>query len=248
MTANKLVGTQILGKSLRKTGLFDLHSAGLLAKWPMVGFFLFLFGSLVFAGLSYNLVAHGPLLAWDHAIANTLPAIGLKSPAFVKTIMDSGFYLGKEGVMVIGILLGITFILKRWWQELTMLAIGMAGASMLFYSLTALFDRTRPPTQIWIMVNLPGFPSGHAVSAVALFGLLAYFFAPKMRTSFWKTFVVAAALFIIVFIGFTRVFTAGHYLTDVLAGYAVGIAWSGAAYTLIELFFQKRRNQNVKKE
>jgi undecaprenyl-diphosphatase len=162
--------------------------------------------------------------------------------------MDSGFYLGKEGIMVIGILLGITFILKRYWQELAMLAIGLSGASSLFYALTALFDRARPPTQIWIMVNLPGFPSGHAVSTFVLFGLLAYLIAPKMRSTFWKVVVVLAAVFIIAFVGFSRVFTAGHYLTDVLAGYSVGIAWSAAAFTLIEIYFQKRRRQNAKKE
>ncbi|HEX7434718.1 MAG TPA: phosphatase PAP2 family protein, partial [Anaerolineaceae bacterium] len=60
--------------------------------------------------------------------------------------------------------------------------------------------------------------------------------------------VILLATFIIVFVGFSRVFTGGHYLTDVLAGYAVGIAWSGLAFTLIEIYFKKRRSQNVKKE
>ena len=96
MSSNKLVATQIQDQPLRKNVIPDLRTAGLLAKWPMIGFILFMFGSLVFAGLTFNLLAQGPLLAWDHEIANTLPAIGLKSPAFVKTIMNSGFYLGKE--------------------------------------------------------------------------------------------------------------------------------------------------------
>jgi undecaprenyl-diphosphatase len=60
--------------------------------------------------------------------------------------------------------------------------------------------------------------------------------------------VAATALLIILFVGFSRIFTGGHYLTDIIAGYAVGLAWSGGIYTLIELFFQRRRNRNVKKE
>jgi membrane-associated phospholipid phosphatase len=40
----------------------------------------------------------------------------------------------------------------------------------------------------------------------------------------------------------------GHYLTDILAGYAVGIAWSALIYTLIEKFFQGRRKRNVREE
>ena len=85
------------------------------------------------------------------------------------------------------------------------------------------------------------------MASVVLFGLLAYLLVPKIRSAFGKGLVVAVAILIMLFIGFTRVFTAAHYLTDVLAGYAMGIAWSGAAYTLIEIYFQKRRSQNVKK-
>jgi undecaprenyl-diphosphatase len=97
-------------------------------------------------------------------------------------------------------------------------------------------------------VNLPGFPSGHAISAVVCYGLLAYLLVPNLPSTFWKGLVVAAALFVIGFIGFSRIFTAGHYLTDILSGYAVGIAWSGLAYTLIEIFYQKRRSRNVQEE
>jgi undecaprenyl-diphosphatase len=129
-----------------------------------------------------------------------------------------------------------------------MVALGTLGTTILFELLTNLIRRARPPTQIWIILKIPGFPSGHALSVVTFFGLLAYLLVPKMRSAFRKGMVIAVAILLMLFIGFTRVFTAGHYLTDVLAGYALGICWSGAFYTLIEIHFQKRRSQNVKKE
>jgi len=162
--------------------------------------------------------------------------------------MAAGFYIGKEVIMVLGILLGLYFIYKRFWQELAMAVIGWGGAAIIFNALSTLIARPRPPTQIWIIVNIPGFPSGHAITVVVFYGLLAYLLAPKMPSTFWKGVVVAAALLIIGFVGFSRIFTGGHYLTDILAGYAVGIAWSGAAYTLIEIYYQKRRDHHVKKE
>ena len=225
-----------------------LHTPGLLVRRPVIGWIMFIFGSLAFAGLTFNLLAQGPLLAWDWMLADTLPAIGLKSPVIVKDLMIAGFHIGREVIIGLGILLGFFLIYKRYWQELTMVTIGLIGAELLFLSLSTLFARQRPPTQIWNILNIPGFPSGHGISSVTFYGLLAYLLVPKMRSAFWKGAVVVAALFIIGFIGFSRVFTAGHYLTDILAGYAVGIAWSGAAYTLIEIYFQKRRRQNVKKE
>jgi len=226
----------------------DLPAPRLLARWPVLGLILFLFGVLVFGGLLYNLRANGPLLQWDNTLANNLPAIALKSPPFTESFMDAGFYIGKEVVIVLGILLGLYFLVRRYWEELIMVAVGLGGSSLLFSTLSNLIGRARPPTQIWILVKIPGFPSGHAISVVVFYGLVAYLLAPKMPARFWKIVVFAAALLIIGFVGFSRVFTGGHYLTDILAGYAVGIAWSSFAYTFIELFFQERRLRNVKKE
>ncbi len=248
MAANPKTATRVQADQSRKNVFDGLRAPGLLAKWPGIGLFMFIFGSLMFGALTYNLFAQGPLLAWDRTLANTLPAIGLQSPAFVKSLMAAGFYMGKEAVMVLDILLALYFIYKRYWQELAMVTIGWTGSALLFHFLSTFIGRARPPTMIWIMVSLPGFPSGHAIATVTFYGLMAYLLVPKMTSSFWKAVVVAVALLIIGFVGFSRIFTGGHYLTDILSGYAVGIAWSGAVYTLIELYFQKRRIQNVKKE
>lgn len=248
MTSNTKVVTHVHNYRVAKNDPTGVRSPRLLAKWPIIGIVMFIFGGLIFGGLAYNLVAQGPLLAWDKALATSLPAIGLKSAATLKPIMDAGYYLGSWGLTALGFLFGLYFVIKRYWQELAMLAIGLAGESLLFYSISNFFDRARPPTQIWIILHIPGFPSGHAMAAVVFFGFVAYLLAPKMRSIFGKVFVAATALFIIFFIGFTRVFTAAHYLTDVLSGYALGLAWSGVVYTLIELYYKRRRNRNVKKE
>jgi membrane-associated phospholipid phosphatase len=224
-----------------KNLLTDLRAPGLLAKWPIIGLIMFIFGGLAFAGLTYNLFAHGPLLAWDTTLANTLPAIGLRSPWFVKDIMVVGFYLGRDVVLVLTMLIGFYFLYKRYWQELALVTLGWAGSAIFFFFLSTFIARPRPPTQIWIIVDIPGFPSGHAIAVIVFYGLLAYLLAPKMPSTFWKAVVVTLALLIIGFVGFSRVFTGGHYLTDILAGYAVGIACFGAIYTLVEIHYQTHK-------
>jgi membrane-associated phospholipid phosphatase len=47
------------------------------------------------------------------------------------------------------------------------------------------------------------------------------------------------------FIGFSRLFTGGHYLTDVIAGYAVGLAWAGVSYMTIETYFARRNRKKM---
>jgi undecaprenyl-diphosphatase len=225
-----------------------LRAAGMFARWPAIGVSMVILGSLLFTGLAYNLFSNGPLLVWDQTLANTLPAMALKGPVFLESLTSAGFYLGKEVIMVLDILLAIYFIYKRFWQEFAMVTIGWTGSALLFYSLSTLIARPRPPTMIWIIVNIPGFPSGHAVSVITFYGLLAYLLIPKMPSTFWKVIVAAAALLMIGFVGFSRIFTGGHYLTDILAGYAIGIAWSGLCYTLIEIYFAKRKTLHRQKE
>jgi membrane-associated phospholipid phosphatase len=248
MATKQLVINSNQAQSNSQKTAFDLRSPGLLARYPIIGLIMFLFGSTLFAGLTYNLLAHGPLLTWDNTLANTLPALGLQSPAFVKDLMTAGFYLGRDVIAVLDGMLCIYLLYKRYWQELAMIAIGWTGSALLFYYLSTWIDRARPPTQIWIIVHIPGFPSGHATAVVTFYGLMAYLVASKMQSAFWKGVVVAAALLMIGFVGFSRIFTGGHYLTDILSGYALGIAWFGVVYTLIEIIAQKIRNRNVKKD
>jgi membrane-associated phospholipid phosphatase len=240
MATNKIVATHLQEQQLRKNNAIGVRSPGWLAKWPLIGLFMFLFGGLAFGALTFNLLAQGPLLQLDKTLATVLPAIGLKHAAILKPLMDSGYYIGSWVLSILGVLFGLYFIFKRFWQELTMLAFAMAGESALFLSLSNFFGRVRPPTQIWIILHIPGFPSGHAMASVVLFGFLAYLLVPKIQSAIGKGLAVGVMILIILFVGFTRVFTAAHYLTDVLAGYAMGIAWSGMVYTLIEMLFQKR--------
>ena len=97
-------------------------------------------------------------------------------------------------------------------------------------------------------MTAPGFPSGHAISAVMCYGLLAYLLIPRMSSRFWKAVVIVTAGLIILYIGVSRLFVGDHYLSDVLAGYALGIAWSGLVYTVVELITKKRMNGHVQEK
>ena len=80
------------------------------------------------------------------------------------------------------------------------------------------------------------------MSVMICYGFLAERRVPQMPSLFWKWIVVIATVFIILFDGYSRIFQGSHYLTDVLAGYALGIAWAALVYTLIEGLFIKRKN------
>ncbi|HKG53178.1 MAG TPA: phosphatase PAP2 family protein [Anaerolineales bacterium] len=212
----------------------DLRVPGWLAKWPIIGILMFLVGSLMFGALAYNVWTRGPLLQWDVPITTELHNEAVKEPPRIIELLLFGFYVGKELVQVFTVILGLYFLHKRFWRELAMLLVGLGGGALIWYYLIGIFNRHRPDAQIGIVVTDPSFPSGHVITAVLFYGLLAYLFVPKMPSLFWKWVVVIASILTVLYIGFSRLFLGGHYLTDLLAGYALGIAWAGLVYTLIE--------------
>jgi membrane-associated phospholipid phosphatase len=224
----------------------DLRVPGWLAKWPTIGIMMILVGGTIFGALAYNVWTKGPLLQWDVPLTTELHSEAVKEPPRIIELLIFGFFVGKELVQVIAIILALYFLHKRFWRELAMLLIGLGGGAIIWYFLIGIFNRPRPEAQIGIVVTDPSFPSGHVITAVLAYGLLAYLFVPKMPSLFWKWVVVIATILTMLYIGFSRLFLGGHYLTDLLAGYALGIAWAGLVYTLIERISMGRQSSGIR--
>ena len=77
------------------------------------------------------------------------------------------------------------------------------------------------------------FPSGHTSTAFTLALLLAFI----VKRKFWIYFFPVIAFFV----GYSRVYLAQHFVTDVLAGMFVGIVSSYLSLLIYEKF---RRNKN----
>ncbi len=220
-----------------------LRSPGWLGRWPLFGLVLVLFGLLAFGVFAFNVQTNGPLVQNDVAVANTLHRDALASPSWLRDLMVAGYYVGQHVIVVVGVLLALYFIYRRYWRELAMVAIAWAGEGSLWLLIAPYFHRARPafPTVIWHHMTAPSFPSGHTIASVMCFGLLAYLTVPWLRSGWAKALVIALAVLMILYVGFSRLFIGDHFLTDVLAGLALGIAWSGLVYTAVELVARRAR-------
>jgi membrane-associated phospholipid phosphatase len=215
-----------------------LRAPGLFKKKPIMGFILVLLGSLSFAALGYNLLAHGPLAQLDMSVYKVLIAQARAAPPSVNDVMLFGFFVGKQVVQLVVTILSIYFLYQRYWREFGMVQLGSVGGGLIWNFFIGYFSRPRPPEQMGLVIKtLPSFPSGHAVGTMICFGFLAYLLVPKMPSLFWKWTLIAATVLIMLFEGFSRIFQGSHYLTDVLAGFALGLAWAVLVYTLIETIF-----------
>jgi undecaprenyl-diphosphatase len=109
-------------------------------------------------------------------------------------------------------------------------AAALAGAGVLAWALErgakVLVGRQRPSVA-WRLVELPnepGFPSGHALCSMAIYGALALILARSLRRPVARGLVVGAGLGLAVLIGLTRIYLGVHYPIDVLAGWTAGLA------------------------
>lgn len=100
------------------------------------------------------------------------------------------------------------------------LALALAGMALIT-ALKALFAEPRPPEQVRLIVASGfSFPSGHATIATIGYGALAFDLERGTRRTRY-----AVAGVIVVLIALSRVALGVHFLRDVVAGVAVGVAF-----------------------
>ena len=139
--------------------------------------------------------------------------------------------LGRTAALA-GIVLVATGLLSRLERPLVLpLWVAFLGSEVSTWLAKYGFDRPRPDIETGISALGPSFPSAHASGSMAVFGFLAYAIARGLGRG--KTFEVWYWAVVLVFVvGFSRVFLGVHYLSDVVAGWAVGAFWVLAATAL----------------
>jgi len=81
------------------------------------------------------------------------------------------------------------------------------------------------------------FPSGHTSTAFTLALLMAYI----VRGNFWVYFFPIVAFFV----GYSRVYLAQHFVTDVFAGMLIGILSSYLSLLVYEAFRKRQKEKNI---
>ena len=72
------------------------------------------------------------------------------------------------------------------------------------------------------------FPSGHAMSSTVVYGALLLVFLPAIGRRY-RPVVSAGVVVLVLGIGFSRLALGVHYITDVVGGYVLGLAWLAAS-------------------
>ncbi|HEY4651419.1 MAG TPA: phosphatase PAP2 family protein, partial [Pontibacter sp.] len=124
--------------------------------------------------------------------------------------------------------------------------LAMAGVGLSVRYAKTFISRARPADVAYYQVEHYSFPSGHATTAMALFGLLAYLYYRSSRTKkHFRKIIVWAAVVLILLVGFSRIYLGVHFLSDVLAGYLLGLLWMLVGISLAEVMHDRSKKREV---
>jgi membrane-associated phospholipid phosphatase len=203
-------------------------------------------GVIVFAAMTFTLgaisediryrepltVADAQLSTWLHTHQTPL----LTSAMFVVTSLGSSLIAS-----CIAVVFGLYLIRRRRFYWLAAFLSSVYGGMLLNRILKYVFQRPRPHFDDPLLsLSSYSFPSGHTMTATVVFGVLAaYLFA---TTQNWRrrVVIVLVASFLILLVGFSRIYLGVHYLSDVLGAMAEGLAWLALCLTVVYSFWRRR--------
>lgn len=197
---------------------------------------MFVAGSAALAALAAGVAWSEPLVHLDQEVAAGLHAHAERSPAAVRLMLVITWFGTWKGYAVLApLVVGSFFAAGQPRLGLAWLAVVITGG-LWVEGLKHTFDRPRPPyNSEFATEHSYSFPSAHASSSAVAYGMLAYCLALHWRTRRQRLTLVIGFGALVLLIGFSRLYLGVHYLSDVLAGYALALAWVGLCVWALEM-------------
>jgi undecaprenyl-diphosphatase len=188
---------------------------------------------VLFAALASDLVRGGPMTELD---GDSSTWVADSMPRWAEWLALPFTWLGGAIGVTAVVVLACLWLLRRGGRGAgVLLLVVTLGIQLLVVTGKNGYERPRPDAGS--PIELPqsfSFPSGHAATGIGVFGLLgvlaAVYGPPARRRS-----LVIAGFGLGVVIGASRVVLNVHYVSDVLAGAFLGLAWLAACVLVFDL-------------
>ena len=189
----------------------------------------------IFGRLAEDVLSNDPRVSVDQAAATAI--YGLMTPALTTFFLVVTTLGSMEAIALVSLVSAVVFGVWRRWLLFGTWVITTGGSVVLVLLLKALFARPRPYFERPLLLETYySFPSGHAMEAVVLYGMLAYFAVLALRTWRTRAAVVLGTSLLVLLIGVSRMYLGVHYFSDVVAGFAAGGVWLSTCIMAMEFF------------
>ncbi|MDQ1326436.1 MAG: hypothetical protein QG564_1561 [Campylobacterota bacterium] len=144
---------------------------------------------------------------------------------------------GAQGNFLITSFAIVFFVFKKWYKDLWFFMLSVGGAAFAFIIVKYMMQRIRPNAEL-IHVAGYAFPSGHSAMAMAMAAAFYFIFAQRVSSRVVWIPLLFACIVWPVMIGISRVYLDVHWLSDVIAGWGLGLFW----VTLLALFLRGEKD------
>ena len=182
-----------------------------------------LLGGALLAGLAFLVRSWSVLERIDRGAANWGST---NATSFSTAVLKVVTQFGSTAVVVALALVVVALKIRspRRGSIIGFLVVLMAGQNLIANVLKVAVDRARPTGHHLAGFSGASFPSGHTTAAFAAFAGLALIFGRERPARVQAVFMGVAAGAAAA-VGATRVLLDVHWLTDVIAGAVLGLAW-----------------------
>jgi undecaprenyl-diphosphatase len=179
-----------------------------------------------FAELAGAVQAGAPITELDLQLAQWLHAHAHASPALRSFLLGVTHLHSTPGILGMTALAGLWLARRQARHWMLTLLVAVPGGMLLNVAMKLVFARARPRFDAPIVeLASYSFPSGHAVAATLLYGMLACYLTRHAAGMGKRAAIVAGAAGMVLLVAGSRLYLGAHYLSDVLAGIAEGCAW-----------------------
>jgi undecaprenyl-diphosphatase len=218
--------TEGAGRNRRECGVTPLSADVVPSRWTLaIAAAVVLVNAVLFTLIADDVVDGGGLVSHDEAVLGWFVdhrTDGLISAA--KFVSTAGAF---ASLLIVALLIGIGL----WRRGVHLLLAAAPLLALVLGSLAStiakgFFGRDRPPEAVHATtVTLAAFPSGHATDAAAFF--VAASLALSLTISHHRrsqVLLIGSGIALATLVGLSRLVLAVHWLSDVVAGWALGCA------------------------
>ncbi len=173
-------------------------------------------------------------------------ALELRSPVADTTVTWFTHIGGTISMPIITVAVMVFLaIRRRRWTPVILIAAASLGSLLMTVAGKELIGRTRPDLADAVppYEDSPSFPSGHALNATVIAGIIAYVLILRLQSRAARITAVTIAVVFAITMGLSRVFLGHHWFTDVVAAWALGLAWLAVVITVHRLYLTARERE-----
>ncbi|HJM52931.1 MAG TPA: phosphatase PAP2 family protein [Dehalococcoidia bacterium] len=187
------------------------------------------------AGTLFTLVIRSnDLLAGERTLTRWFSELDVVG---VRTVVDVLDFISEDAVALVVFVLIVPVVWWAWSRYAALTYFAMGGLAALT-RITDLASRPKPNAELeWTdaVFGSGGYPSGHVVYAVVVFGILAYLAGVYMTPSRGRTALRIFLMVLVVTMGPARIIELDHWAMDVVGSYLLS-----APFLLVAMWLHPR--------